>query len=188
MFLWFNLWHTTSTYSSIGMQNLIVTHLYCESNGFWLSISRGVGGHCFLRTLDSWSCSWWLGVVWLSDVEGSEDTFPEWSNLIPPLLYVLFRKSSSQETDPSIIESDSNFSAASLLFASVVVVVVVCYSSPCVYNLAAILRKTLNGGSAIVRMGENGQLNRQFCVCINNQSLALQLLYSCFLFCLPQTR
>jgi hypothetical protein len=55
-------------------------------------------------------------------------------------------------------------------------------SSPCVYNLAAILRKKLNGGSAIVRMGENGQLNRQFCVCINNQSLALQLLYSCFFF------
>ncbi len=50
------------------------------------------------------------------------------------------------------------------------------------YNLAAILRKKLNGGSARVRMGENGQLNRRFCVCINNQSLALQLLYFCFSF------
>jgi len=34
-------------------------------------------------------------------------------------------KSSSQETDPSIIESNPNCAAASFLFASVVVVVIV---------------------------------------------------------------
>ncbi len=33
-------------------------------------------------------------------------------------------KSSSQETDPSIIESNFDFAAASFLFASVVVVIV----------------------------------------------------------------